>query len=206
MKRVRIDNRWITVFGLFVAVSIWGQDLAQTTEQSDVSKILRASGTLYVRESYQLVDVATTGANPIEFEVVILKTLVAKDVLSPSATTTVGVRLEIEEEYSERSAYLDIEEAEGLLASLRKISSEGMAILTTPVADGIERAARSSEIHYTTKEEISMGAFVRRGVLIFALKVSSRAEWAILAERGVRALETNLSRAIEIAAAVVDGG
>ena len=133
----------------------------------------------------------------------IVKVLVGKDSIVPSVTT-IGIRLEIEEEYSERSAYVDLEEAEGLLASLRRISSEGMAILTTPMADGIDGMERSSEIHYTTKEDITLAAFEHRGVLRYALEISSLADWAVLREEGVRTLEANLSRAIEIASAVVD--
>jgi hypothetical protein len=199
---MRVGKRLIAVFGLCVTLSVGGQDLSQVAEQSDVSKILQASGTLYVRESYDLSDITTTGGAPVECEVVIVKVLVGKDALSPSVTT-VGIRLVIEEEYSERSAYIDMEEVEGLLASLRRISSEGMSILTTPMVDGINSTERSSEIHYTTKEEITLAAFDHRGVLRYALKISSLAEWAILTEVGVRTLDANLSRAIEIAAAVV---
>ena len=199
---MRISKRLIAVFGLCIAVWAGGQDLSQVAEQSDVSKILKASGTLYVRESYDLPGIITTAGDTVECEVVIVKVLVGKDAISPSVTT-VGIRLEIEEEYSERSAYIDLEEAEGLLASLRRISSEGMAILTTPMVDEIDGMERSSEIHYTTKEDITLAAFEHRGVLRYALKISSLADWAILREEGVRTLETNLSRAIEIAASVV---
>ena len=170
-----------------------------------MSQVLKASGTLFVRETHSLPNVATIGSSaPIECDVVIVRVLAPLTTLSTLSTlskedsTTVGLQLSIEEEYSERSAYIDMEEAEGLLASLRIISREGISILTSPLVDGIEETQRSSEIHYTTKEKISLGAFNYRGDLRFALKISSQADWALLTPHGADTLADNLSRAVEI--------
>ena len=175
------------------------QNLAQTVEQSALSQVLKTSGTLFVRETHSLPEIATVGSSPpIECNVVIVRILAPLATLSTEDTTTVGLQLRIEEEYSERSAYVDIDEAEGLLASLKIISDEGMAILAAPLIDAIEQPERSSEIHYTTKEKISLGAFNYRGNLRFALKISSLADWALLTPHGADTLASNLSRAVDI--------
>ena len=196
MRAIRI---FLVSSGICMATLATAQDLAQTAEQSDLSQVLKASGTLFVRESHSLPDVATVGGSrPIQCEVMIVRVLAPLATLSTEDTTTVGLKLSIEEEYSERSAYIDIEEAEGLLASLKIISREGMDILASPLVDGIEQTQRSSEIHYTTKEKISLGAYNYRGDLRFALKISSLADWALLTPHGADTLAANLSRAIDI--------
>ena len=196
---MRVIRIFVVSYGICMATVTIAQDLAQTAEQSGLSQVLKASGTLFVRETHSLPGVATIGTSPpIECEVVIVRVLAPLATLSTEETTTVGLQLSIEEEYSERSAYVDIEEAEGLLASLKIISSKGMDILTSPLIDGIEQTERSSEIHYTTKEKISLGAFNYRGDLRFALKISSLADWALLTPHGADTLASNLSRAVEI--------
>ena len=203
MRAIRI---FLVSSGICMVTLATAQDLAQTAEESDLSQVLKASGTLFVRETHSLPNVATIGSSaPIECDVVIVRvlaplTLSTLSTLSKEDSTTVGLQLSIEEEYSERSAYIDMEEAEGLLASLRIISREGISILTSPLVDGIEETQRSSEIHYTTKEKISLGAFDYRGHLRFALKISSQADWALLTPHGADTLADNLSRAVEIGA------
>ena len=196
MRAIRI---FLVSSGICMVTLATAQDLAQTAEESDLSQVLKASGTLFVRETHSLPNVATIGSSaPIECDVVIVRVLAPLTTLSKEDSTTVGLQLSIKEEYSERSAYIDMEEAEGLLASLRIISREGISILTSPLVDGIEETQRSSEIHYTTKEKISLGAFNYRGDLRFALKISSQADWALLTPHGADTLADNLSRAVEI--------
>ena len=199
MRAIRI---FLVSSGICMVTLATAQDLEQTAEESDLSQVLKASGTLFVRETHSLPNVATIGSSaPIECDVVIVRVLApltTLSTLSKEDSTTVGLQLSIEEEYSERSAYIDMEEAEGLLASLRIISREGISILTSPLVDGIEETQRSSEIHYTTKEKISLGAFNYRGDLRFALKISSQADWALLTPHGADTLADNLSRAVEI--------
>ena len=185
----------------------FAQSLAQTAEQqSDLSQVLKTSGTLFVREIHNLPAITTIGdSKNIECDVVIVRILSPLSTLSKEDTTTVGLRLTIEEEYSERSAYIDVDEAEGLLASLTIMSNEGMDILTSPLVEGIEHGRRSSEIHYTTKEEVSLGAFDYRGNLRFALKISSLADWVLLHPHGAAQLVTNLHLAINIGRGIANG-
>ena len=196
---MRVIRSFMVSFALCVAVLTSAQDLSQTAEQSDVSQVLKASGTLFIREIHSLADVETVAGASIRCKVVIVRVLEPLAALSKEDTTTVGLQFSLKEEYSERSAYVDIEEAEGLLASLRVILSEGMAILKSPLVDGIDQTNRSAEIHYTTKEKISLGAFDYRGNLRFALKISSLADWALLTPNGTDTLASNLSLVADIA-------
>ena len=114
--------------------------------------------------------------------------------LYDKSDVTVGLRLRIEEEYSDRSAYVDVDEAEGLLASLQLLASDGADLLTSPLVEGITDTERSSEVHYTTKEKTILAAFEdRRGNLRFAIKIRAGADWAYLVPAGVGVLESNLS-------------
>jgi hypothetical protein len=197
MNQVRIT---IIAIVFMTPCFCFGQNLADAaSEQSTVSKMLKTSGNLFVRESHDLAKVETARGSDIECDVMIIKNLLAGGVSSDKMTA--GVRLSVKEEYSERSAFLDIDEAKGLLASLKKIGAEGLSIIGTPLAPESPGVARSSEIHYTTKEQVSLGAFARKGSLMFALKVSSLADWAILTDAGRATLESNLEKAIEIAKA-----
>ena len=195
-------KRLIAMIGLWFAASasVGGQEFSQAIEQSDLSKILKASGTLYLRSGFDLPGIRTTSGHFIQFEVVVVKVLAGKEALRESGPT-VGVAFRIEEEYADRTASIDMDEVEGLLASLRAISSEGLSILTTSIVEGLENDA---EIHYTTKEDIRLGAFELDGKLRYGLQIGTRADWAILSHLsdGVTVLEQNLSRAIEIASAV----
>lgn len=181
------------------------QNLAEAAgEQSDVSKMLKTSGNLYVRESHELSRIETARGSDIECEVMIIKNLLVGGAASNEMTA--GVRLSVKEEYSERSAFLDIDEAKGLLASIKKINAEGLTIIGTPLAAESAGIERSSEIHYTTKENVSLGAFASKGTLTFALKVSSLADWAILSANGRATLESNLEQAVAIASQIGVGG
>ena len=189
------------MIGLCLAASsVGGQEVWQAVEESDLSKMLKASGTLYLRSVFDLRGIPTTSGHFIQFDVVVVKVLAGKEALRASGST-VGVVFRIEEEYSDRTASIDIDEVEGLLASLRAISSEGISILTTPIVEGL---GSNAEIHYTTKEDITLAAFESDGKLRYGLKIGSRADWAILSHLsdGITILEQNLSRAIEIANAV----
>jgi len=196
----------ILVIGMVLLPTVCSaQNLADAVgEQSDVSKMLKTSGNLYVRESHELSRIETARGSDIECEVMIIKNLLTGGVASNELTA--GVRLSVKEEYSERSAFLDIDEAKGLLASLKKINAEGLAIIGTPIAPESAGVERSSEIHYTTKENVSLGAFASKGALTFALKVSSLADWTILTASGRTTLESNLEQAVAIASQVGVGG
>lgn len=170
--------------------------MAQTAEQSDLSRAMNLSGSLYVRESHQLPNVETYDGY-IECEIVLVRSVDPLEA-SHNKSVTVGLRLRIEEEYSDRSAYVDVDEAEGLLASLKFLVSDGANLLNSPLVEGITNTVRSSEVHYTTKEKMTLAAFEDRGGdLRFAIKISARADWALLVPAGVGVFESNLSRVID---------
>ena len=105
------------------AMATHGQDLAETGEQTDITRILQASGTLYVLETHDLPSVQVyRSGNVIECEIVILRflsgaTLAADDQISVELRLTID-----EDDRYERTASIDIPEAEALLASFQIMS------------------------------------------------------------------------------------
>ena len=173
-----------------------GQDLAETGEQTDITRILQASGTLYVLETHDLPSVQVyRSGNVVECEIVILRflsgaTLAADDQIS------VGLRLSIDEDDRyERTASIDIPEAEALLASFQIMSENGQEILASPSVQ--DEFSWGAEIQYSTKEQVKMAAFINRnGELQFAVKVGTRADWALLTRAAAERFAANLEHAI----------
>ena len=188
------------IFLIYGTVATLAQDLAETAELSELSKAMSSSGTLYVREFHRLPNVATLGgSSSIECEIVLVRIVDPREEFPEDNNVTVGLRLSIEEEYRDQAAYVDVDEAGGLLASLRLISIDGKELLASPLVDGITDTERSTEVQYTTREKTILAAFVNRGGnLRFAMKINSGADWAFLAPAGVDVLESNLARAVEV--------
>ena len=107
--------RLILVLHLATAAVAYSQDLAEVEEQTALSQILRASGTLYVLETHDLPSIPVLGPGHIECEIVILRFLAGDN------TVTVGLEFTREEEYSEQSACLEVHEAQALLAAFEMI-------------------------------------------------------------------------------------
>ena len=193
MKKVKV---LISVVLLFLFSFSLSSDLVDSeTNQSDVSMILKKSGSLYLRETHYLSDIESFSDSNIECEVLIVKDLLNSD--KNNNIMAVGIQLSIEEEYSERNAFINIEEGRGILASLDKIINDGLAILETPIVNNDDKI--SSEIHYATKEDVRIAAFINRGTLRFGIKITSLADWAIITEEGIKSLKSNLQKAIDIA-------
>ncbi len=182
--------------------SLRAEELTSVAEQqSGISKALRSAGSLLLRETHKLPTVETANGPEVTCTVMVLRDLLAKG--RTKDITTVGIGFSIKEEYSERSAFIDMEEASGLLASIQKLSIEGQKILDSPIVGDVLGSTRSAEIHYTTKEKVTLAAFSYDGTLSFALKVSSLADWAILTTAGSARPKRNLEIAKEIASEAI---
>ena len=181
------------------AVATPAQELAEASgEQTDITRILQASGTLYVLETHDLPSVAVyRSGNVIECEIVILRFL-SGAALAADDQISVGLRLTIDEDDRyERTASIDIPEAEALLASFKIMSENGQSILASPSVH--DEFSWRAEIHYATKEQVKMAAFINRNKeLQFALKVGSRADWAILTRAAIEKFAENLEHAITV--------
>lgn len=188
----------ISVLVVFsIAGSALCQDLASQAEESELSRILKTSGTLLLRESHYLPDVAVVRGNDIECRVLVVRNLLS--ISGSGREVYVGFVLEVEEEYSERSAYVDPDEIEAFIASIEYIQQNGTTALTQPMTGHTRDTGVSSEIHYTTKDGTVLAAILSGGKLLFGLKVSSLAEWTFLSDAGVSVLLSNLRAASEIA-------
>ena len=91
MRAIRI---FLVSSGICMVTLATAQDLLQTAEESDLSQVLKASGTLLVRETHSLPNVATIGSSaPIECDVVIVRVRAPLTTLSKEDSTTVGLQL-----------------------------------------------------------------------------------------------------------------
>ena len=178
-----------------IAVLSLGQDLASQAEESELSRILKSSGTLLLRESHYLPDVAVVRGNDVECRVLIVRNLLE----ASGSEVHVGFVLEVEEDYSDRSAYVDPDEIEAFIASIEYINQHGTSTLTNPMTQHSRDTGVSSEIHYTTKDGTVLAAILSYGKLMFGLKVSSLADWTFLTDSGVATLLSNLYAAREVA-------
>lgn len=185
------------------AMATSAQDLAETGEQTEITQVLQASGTLYVLETHDLPDVAVYGStNKIECEIVVLRFL-SGSTLSADDRFSVGLKFTIEEDRYERTARIDIQEVEALLASFKIMSENGQSILASPSVDS--ELSWNSEIHYSTKEQVKMAAYINRSKeLLFGLKVGSRADWKLLTREGIQTLAANLDHAINVGRVLLD--
>ena len=195
MKQYRIAViSALTVFA--IAGSVLCQELAAQAEESELSRILKTSGSLLLRESHYLPDVAVVHGNDIKCRVLVVRNLL--EVSGSGREVYVGFVLAIEEEYSERSAYVDPDEIEAFIASIEYIQQNGTATLTQPMAGHTRDTRVSSEIHYTTKDGTVLAAILSGGKLLFGLRVSNLADWVFLTDAGVSSLLSNLQAASEI--------
>ena len=187
--------RLILVLHLAIAAVAYSQDLAEVEEQTSLSQILSASGTLYVLETHDLPSIPVLGRGHTECEIVILRFLAGDN------TVTVGLEFTREEEYSERSARLEVHEAQALLTAFEMIANEGRGLLGSPTIDSTLQW--SAEIHYATKEQVKVAAFLTRtNELRYGLKIGSRADWALLTNTGVNTLTDNLTQFVELTSGV----
>ena len=178
-----------------VAVATPAQTLSGIDDQSDVSQILNAHGTLYVLETHPLQSLSVLGPKNIKCTIVVVRVLSGSE-LSEHDTITVGLELVAEEDRIERKGRLDAREAQALMAYLELIMDKGRSILDRPTVDTDD--TWQAEIHYSTKEKVKLAAFIDRGgALKFGLKVGPRADWMILSSTGVRTLSDNLQRTID---------
>ena len=183
---------------VIACVCVSAQELATEAEQqSEMSRILKSSGSLLLRESHYLPDVETMSANDIECRVLIAKNLLSVD--SKSGDIAVGLVLTIEEEYSEKTAYVDPDEIDGLIASIEYINREGVSVVSKAMITSPSETRCSSEIHFTTKDGTVLGVLLSSSKLLFALKVTSTADWVFLTDGGKETLLANLRAARDIA-------
>ena len=187
----------------FGAVTAWSQDLSDVEEQTSLSQVLNAAGTLYVLETHDLPAISIyRSSNDVECEIAIVRVLGSSE-LSPDDTITIGLELTFEEEYAERSARLDMHEAQALLAAFEIIEGQGKEILASPTVDS--KATWSAEIHFATKEQVKVAAFFDRArALRYGLKIGSRADWVLLTDTGVSTLIDNLTRFVQIGHTIED--
>jgi hypothetical protein len=157
-------------------------------QESDLSKILKKSGSLVARESYELPDIATLDGEDITCEVMVLKSLIN----ATKNSFFVGLVLKIKEKDSTQSAYIDHDEIKGLISSIELIKEKGLSIIDNPSAKNTKSNRISTEIHYRTKGGVSFTAFKSGGRLKYGIKVGTAAEWALFGEESVGTLKQNL--------------
>jgi len=192
-------SRLLLILAVLVIASVCvsAQELAREAEQqSEMSRILKSSGSLLLRESHYLPDVETMTANDIECRVLIVKDLLSVD--SKSTDIAVGLVLTIEEKYSEKTAYVDPDEIDGLIASIEYIDREGVSLVSQSILTSPLETSSSSEIHFTTKDGTVLGVVLSSDKLLFAIKVTSTADWVFLTDRGKEAFLANLRAARNI--------
>ncbi|MBC3765971.1 hypothetical protein [Neptunicella marina] len=193
------------IFGLllttiFLSIPTYAEKLSEKAEVqgSELSKILKSSGSLVARESYELPSIATVSGNDIEAEVMVVKSLlnVSND------NIFVGLILKAKEKYSSNSANIDPDEIDGLLSSINLIETKGLSIIDNPSSKTNKSKGVSTEIHYRTKDGLIFAAFKSNEILKFGIKVSSTADWALLSKDAIATLKNNLLVAKSIAAEV----
>jgi len=190
----------ILAVAVIACMCVNAQELAmEAQQQSEMSRILKSSGLLLLREGHYLPDVETgiMTANDIECRVMIARNLLS--VGSESTDIAVGVVFTIEDKYSEKTAYVDPDEIDGLIASIEYIDREGAATLSEPMITNPWETGISSEIYFTTKDGTMLGVVLSSGQLLFALKATRTADWVFLTNVGKETLLTNLRAARDIA-------
>ena len=182
---------------LVMVCGAYAQELGdgEVEQGSAMSKIMKSSGSLLVRESHYLPALKTTLGEDIECEIMILKNLLSSE---SKEDLTLGLVLKAKEKYSTKSANIDPDEIEGLLASLELIQSEGLALVTTPSITSPKETGSSIELHYRTKDGMVLGVYESKGKMKYALKVTSTADWAYVSPKGITTLISNLKAALEL--------
>ena len=189
----------ITLVIITLTTVVVSQDLKDaTTEQgSAISKIMKGAGALLVKESHELKKISTTVGKDIDCEILVLRNLLS---VGKDDNVTVGLILKVKEKYSSKTANVDPDEIDGLLASLELIEKDGLSISMTPIISPKNALSNSIEIHYRTKDNMVLGVYENKGVLNYAIKVSSTADWAFVTQAGISTLIDNLKEAKSVAA------
>lgn len=169
---------------------------AVSVQGSAMSRIMKSSGSLLIKESHELADVSTLSGSDIKCNILILRNLLS---ISEEEDVTVGLILEIKEKYNSKTANIDLDEIDGLLASLELIEKEGMALATTPIAKPEFAYSNSIEIHFRTKDNMVLGVFENKGKLNYAIKLTTTADWAFMPETAILTLIDNLKQAKKVA-------
>ena len=114
--------------------------------------MMKASGSLLVKESHSLPPLKTTYGNDVDCSIFVLRNLSTDD------DAKIGLKFSIKEEYGTKSALLDFSELDGLLSSINIIQTKGMEICTTPTIEVPSDSENSTEIDYISKDGLSFGA------------------------------------------------
>ena len=168
---------------------------ATQSQESNLSKILKSSGSLVARESYKLSSLSTISGKDLESEIMIVRSLLNKT----GNDIFVGLILKAREKYASKTANIDPDEVDGLLSSINLIQKKGASIIDNPSAKSQKAIDISTEIHYRTKDGLVFAAFKSGGKLKYGIKVSSGADWALLQDKGVETLKENLIEAKKLA-------
>ena len=184
MKKILIT---LSILCLIVA-----SDKVEQGEQSDLSKLLKSSGSLLVKESHSLPELKTTYGENIECAIFILRNALDE------SQKEIGLKLSREEKYSTRSAFLDFDELDGLLSSINIIQERGFDLCTKPSIEVPQGSENSTEIDYISKDGLKFGVYVSKEKLNYAIQVSRTADWAFLSENAVEALKTNINTVLKI--------
>lgn len=173
--------------------NLFSQSLGEKVQsESSLSKALKSSGSLLIRESHSLPDVTTMKGNDINCDILILKNLLN---LSNKDEIYVGLSLRRKEEYSERSTTIDQDEIDGLISSIELLNDKGLEILSNFSSTPSEATSSSLEVHFNTKDGLKLGVVKNSDKLSYAVKLSSTADWVFLFPSGITTLLTNLKTA-----------
>lgn len=185
------------LLGGFIGSDVSAQPIQEKveSEETNVSRVLKASGSLIVREGYGLPSMQTMKGNDIDAEIVVIRSLLGTS--GNPAGPQIGLRLSVKAEYSESAAFVDMEEIEGLIASIELIDKKGQAELAKRSVVLPDLDASSTQLTYTTKEGLSLTVFDSEIGLRYALRVSSSAEWKLLRMEGSRTFKSNLAIAVQ---------
>ena len=187
----------LVVLGLSIVVRAQEIPRPASTEESQLSRILKSAGTLLVRERHDLNNLPTSLGQDVECEILIVRNLLANDI--GTNDTAVGLVLKAKEKYGTKSTYIDPDEIDALLASLELVEKDGMELTGTPQASPPGATSHSIEIHYRTKDGMVLGVYQSKGELQYAVKLSPTADYAFLKTVAVSVFKENLKVAKQVA-------
>jgi hypothetical protein len=180
-----------------LSFSSFAEKLSEKVEVqgSELSKILKSSGSLVARESYELPSISTVSGKDIKAEVMVVKNLLN----TSSDGIFVGLVLKAKEKYGSKSANIDPDEIDGLLSSINLIETKGLSIINNPASKTKKSQGVSTEIHYRTKDGLVFAAFKSKEKLSYGIKVTVTADWALLGADAISTLKNNLLVAKSVA-------
>lgn len=158
-------------------------------KKSGISRKLKSSGLLFVKESYKLPDIPTAVGKDLECEILVIRNILNIAAEEGGETITVGFVLTSKEEYSTKTTNIDPEEMNGLITAIQYIQATSDEIISSPAIpkeDELELTitASSAEIHYRTMEGMILAAFKSKGDLKYGIKLSSLSDWILLKNNG----------------------